>query len=169
MTRFNIVSQRSELSAEAKSSVHPIHGDASGISGWIDAMVSDGQIDSSQPAKAHLEFPTDSLQADNKLINREVQRRLNSRRFPTVKAEIDEVRELAAGRFAVQGELNLHGVTRAVSGEASVTVASDGSLQVEGELTLDIRQFDLDPPKLLGMRVYPDVDVRLRVSATPDE
>lgn len=169
MTRFSILPQRSELSAAAQSSVHPIHGNVRGLSGWIDAVVSDGRVDAGHPAKAHVELDTDAIKADNMLVNKEMQRRLNARRYPVIRADVGEIREGSDGRFAVRGELTLMGATREVAGEASATVDPDGALTVEGELTLDMRDFGLDPPKMLGLRVYPEVAVRLRVVATPDE
>ncbi len=168
MTRFTITPGRSELTAVANSSVHPIHGEGKPLSGWIEAVVTDGVVDVSQPASAHLELEVTSLRADNALVNREIQRRLDPRRYPTVRADIDELTEVGNGRYGVHGKLSLHGVTQEVSGEAAVAVGPDGVMKVDGELTLDIREYGLEPPKVLGLRVYPEVDVRLTVVATPD-
>lgn len=167
MTRYAITPARSSMSAEARSSVHPIHGEARELTGWIDAIVTDGVVDVEQPARAYVEFPTDTLKADNALINREIQRRLGSRRYPTVKAEINEVAAAEQGRIRVRGKLSLAGATQEVSGTAAVDLGSDGAMAIDGELTLDLRDFGLDPPKMLGLRVYPDVAVRLTVYAVP--
>lgn len=168
MTRFTITPGRSELTAVANSSVHPIHGEGKPLSGWVEAVVNDGAVDVSRPASAHLELEVTSLRADNPLVNREIQRRLDPRRYPTVRADIDELSELGNGRYGVRGKLSLHGITQEVSGEAAIVVGPDGVMKVDGELTLDIREYGLEPPKVLGLRVYPEVDVRLKVVATPD-
>ncbi len=168
MTRFTITPGRSELTAVANSSVHPIHGEGRPLSGWVEAVVKGDAVDATQPASAHLELEVKSLRADNPLVNREIQRRLDVRRYPTVRADIDELTALGNGRYGVRGKLSLHGVTQEVSGEAVVTVGPDGVMSVDGGLTLDIRDFGLNPPKVLGLRVYPEVEVRLTVVAAPD-
>lgn len=168
MTRYAIVPARSSLSALARSNVHPIHGEARELTGWVEAIVADGAVDAGQPASAYVEFPIDNLQADNALVNREIQRRLGSRRYPTVRAEINEVSAGEAGRVGVRGKLSLAGTTQEVSGTAAVEVGTDGTMTVDGELTLDLRDFGLDPPKMLGLRVYPDVTVRLTVHAVAE-
>ncbi|MCW2633522.1 MAG: YceI-like domain, partial [Pseudonocardia sp.] len=93
---------------------------------------------------------------------------LDARRYPSVRADIDELAKLDSGRYSVRGKLSLHGITQEVSGEAAIAVGPDGVMKVDGELTLDIREYGLEPPKVLGLRVYPEVDVRLTVIATPD-
>lgn len=169
MARFTIVALRSSLSAEARSSVHPIHGEARQLTGWVDAVVANGVVDAQQPASAALELETAKLRADNPLVNREIQRRLGSRRYPTIKAEINEVTDTASpGRYGVRGKLTLNGITQEVAGVAIAEVDADGVMTVDGDLTLDMREFGLVPPRILGIRVYPEVAVRLRVVATPD-
>lgn len=167
MTRYSIVPERSELAAVANSSVHPIHGSARRLAGWIEATVVDGVVDTTQPASAQLELETTALQADNVLVNREIQRRLDARRYPTVLADVHQVTGPTGGQYGVSGKLTLRHVTHEVSGSAKVQM-HDGQMQVDGELTLDLRDFQLDPPKLLGLRVYPQVAVTVRIIATPE-
>lgn len=168
MTRYSIVPGRSELAAVANSSVHPIHGSAQRLAGWIEATVVDGVVDTTQPASAQLELATTALQADNVLVNREIQRRLDARRYPTVVADVHQVTGPTGGQYGVSGKLALRHVTHEVSGTAAVQLHDDGAIQVDGELTLDLRDFQLDPPKLLGLRVYPQVAVTVRIIATPE-
>jgi polyisoprenoid-binding protein YceI len=168
MTRFSIVPERSELAAVATSSVHPIHGSARRLDGWIEASVVDGVVDTEQPASAQIELQTTALQADNVLVNREIQRRLDARRYPVVRADVTQVSGPSGGRYNVSGKLSLRHVTHEVSGTAEMRMHGDGAMQVDGELTLDLRDFQLDPPKLLGLRVYPQVAVTVQIFATPE-
>ncbi len=166
MVRYNIDSDRSELSAEARSSLHPIHSQTRQLSGWVEAVLVDGAVDTAQPANARIELSTESIQADNALVNREIQKRLDARRYPTVVVEIHQVVGPSEGRYEVHGELALRHVTKPVTGHATLVAGDDSTLEITGELTIDVRDFDLDPPKLLGMRVYPDVAVSVRIVAT---
>jgi polyisoprenoid-binding protein YceI len=168
MTHYRIVSDRSKLSSEAKSSVHPIHAHSRGVSGWVDAEVKDGVLDTAQPASARIEMSTESLRADNPLVNREIQKRLDARRYPTVVAEIQQVTEGAGDRYQVSGQLTLRQTTGPVTGWAVLVSDNDDTLEVSGEITLDVRDFQLEPPKLLGMKVHPEVTVTIQISATTE-
>ncbi len=168
MTRYSIVPERSELAAVADSSVHPIHGSARRLDGWIEASVVDGVVDTEQPASAQIELQTTALQADNVLVNREIQRRLDARRYPVVRADVTQVAGPSGERYDVSGKLSLRHVTHEVSGTAVMHLHDDGAMRVDGELTVDLRDFQLDPPKLLGLRVYPQVAVTVRIVATPE-
>lgn len=165
MARYDILPQRSEMSAEARSSVHPIHARAE-VSGWVEASVSNGSVDVEEPTHARIEIATEALRADNTLINREIQKRLDPRRYPTVIAEIKQVRPDTGNRYSIQGELTLRHVTNPVTGWAELVSDDNGTLELTGGLTLDLRDFQLDPPKLLGMRVHPDVTVTIKLTAS---
>jgi polyisoprenoid-binding protein YceI len=65
----------------------------------------------------------------------------------------------------VRGDLTFHGVTRPVEGEVSVSLPDDRTIVIEGEQTFDIRDFGVQPPKILMLKVHPDVKVRVRVVA----
>ncbi len=47
-----------------------------------------------------------------------------------------------------------------------IVVRDDGSLRLEGERVFDIREFGMQPPKILMLRVYPEVSVRVSIEAT---
>jgi len=54
VTRFRVIPERSQVWIEARSSLHPIHGEGTGIQGEAELEVNDGQIDLSVPAqRAH--------------------------------------------------------------------------------------------------------------------
>jgi len=147
----------------ASSSVHPIEGRATEVSGTLDADVADGRVVRLDGGR--LEVPVRGLRSGNPLEDGELQRRVDARRFPTI---VGEVRDATLGdddgRFRVEGDLTFHGVTKRISGD--VLVASDGDrLQIEGEQVFDIREFGVKPPRILLLRVHPEVRVRIRLVA----
>jgi hypothetical protein len=46
-----------------------------------------------------------------------------------------------------------------------VRVVDENTLEVEGERPFDMRQFGLEPPSLLLVKVHPDVKIRAKVVA----
>jgi YceI-like protein len=165
MPRFQIVPNRSQVWIEASSSLHPIHGEARGLEGSVVAELLDGGFDLSTPPKISLALPVEALKSGNRLEDAEMMRRVDARRYPTIRGEVQEVKENGDGRYLVQGALTFHGVTRSEEGEITIQVTDDHTLVLEGEQTFDIRDYEVDPPKILMLRVHPNVKVRVRVVA----
>lgn len=160
--RYRIIPERSTLTAEARSSLHPIKVETSGLQGHLDAQVSDGRVELSLPA--HLEFEAERLKSGNPLLDGELVRRLEVRKFPQVVGEARAIQPATDGRFSVRGDLSMHGVTRTLDGEVRVRTNGE-TLEVEVEKVIDMRDFDLTPPKILMLRVYPEVSVTVHLVA----
>ncbi|HSV67695.1 MAG TPA: YceI family protein [Mycobacteriales bacterium] len=166
MATYQIVPGRSTVSIEASSSVHPIHGEASGLVGTIEADIVDGQVQLASPPVMRLELPVDVLKSGNPLYDKELQRRIESRRYPKISGSAKSISpEDGKGRYHVTGDLTFHGVTRSVEGDIEVEPSGGDALKLSGEQTFDIRQFGIEPPKILMLRVYPDVKVRVNIVA----
>ena len=170
MARYAIDPDRSRVWIEARSSLHPIHSETTGLEGWLEMEIQGGgRVNLSVPPKALLELPVELLSSGNALYDREMRRRINARRFPTIRGELTEMKELDQdGKYAVRGDLTFHGVTRSIEGEITITAIDDHTIRLRGEKVFDIQDFDLDPPKILTLRVYPDVKVRIEVIAGRD-
>jgi polyisoprenoid-binding protein YceI len=149
---------------EARSSMHPIHGEAEGLEGSVEADLVDGRIELSEGPRIQIELPVEKLQSGKRLEDAEMMRRIDARRFPTIRGQTTEFKE-NGGRYRVRGDLTFHGVTRQVDGEVTVSAPDERSLVIEGEQTFDIRDFGVDPPKILMLKVHPDVRVRVKVVA----
>jgi hypothetical protein len=172
MTKFLLVGERCELTATARSTLHPIRAEARELSGWVEATLLDGALHPDAPVTARFELPLSALRVDNPLLGREMERRLEVKRHPLVVAEVDRVsgggdRAGDTGSYRAAGQLTLHGVRHPVGGTATLRVGDTGELHVTGQVRLDIRDFGLRPPSMLGLRVRPEVDVELRIVAAP--
>jgi polyisoprenoid-binding protein YceI len=165
MPRFKIVRQRSRLWVEARSSLHPIKADSGAIDGYVEAAIDGAAIDLKVPMQARIDIDAATLRSGNILYDRELERRLEIRNYPRISGAVVEVSEIGPGRLHVSGEVALHGVTKAVEGEVNVRVLDDTTLQLEGEKVFDMRDFGLTPPRILMLKVYPEVKVRGRFVA----
>jgi len=166
MPRFRIVPERSRVWLEASSSVHPIHGEASGLSGSIDVQFDGTGLDLSASPDIKVELPVEELKSGNRLEDAEMMRRIDARRYPAIRGVVKEMKSQGVdGRYVVTGDLSFHGVTQSVEGEVTVSRPDDGTLIIEGERQFDIRDFNVSPPKILMLKVHPEVKVRIRVEA----
>jgi polyisoprenoid-binding protein YceI len=143
--------------------VHAIDGRATEVRGAIDVEIVEGRV--ARLGGGRIEVPVATLKSGNPLEDAELQRRIDARRYPAIAGEVrsaDAVDE--EGRFRVEGELTFHGVTQKVAGEVQASV--DGErIVVEGEHVFDVREFGIKPPRILMLRVEPDVRVNIKLVA----
>ena len=166
MTRLRVIPEQSQVWIEARSSLHPIHGEGTGIQGEAELEVSDGEIDLSAPPKARIELPVERLRSGNALQDIEMRRRIEAQKYPTTIGALVKATALSQpNRYRLQGDLTFHGITRRLEADVMTTLDEQGVLLVEGEYVLDVRAFGVTPPRILGLQVYPEVKVRFRVVA----
>lgn len=167
MTRFVIQPDRSTVFIEARSSLHPIRSETSGLEGYLETgVLEDGRPDTSGDCAGHLELEVQRLSSGNPVYDREMQRRIDGRRYPTIAGELTALEQKGEpGAYLVRGELTFHGVTQSTEDLMRITSPGAGSMRLEGEHVFDIRQFGVEPPKLLMLKVHPDVSVRVEIVA----
>jgi hypothetical protein len=119
MSRFEPVDGRSELALEGESSIHPLHTATTDLKGYFEATLNDaGQLDLSAPVSGQVEMLVESMKSNNVLIDREMQKRLNTRRYPRVVAELVAVEQRSGmGHYRAAGDLTFHGVTKRLEDE----------------------------------------------------
>ena len=168
MARYRVLPERSRLWAEARSSLHPIKLETSGLTGTVEAEAADGGVQLGAPFR--VEVDAEKLRSGNALMDGELQRRLETRKFPRVVGEVRAAEPRSDGvRWILRGDLTLHGVTRATDADVQVRAVDDRTIEIEGEKTIDMRDYGLTPPKLLILKVHPDVKVRARLVAEREE
>ena len=165
MARFRVLPE-SRVWIAASSSVHPIRGEARGLEGLVEAELVDGGLDPSASISARIELAVARLRSGNPLYDAAMQRTVQARRFPTITGETSRTTAVAgSSRHHVLGDLTFHGVTRQAEGDVTVELADEETLVIEGEHAFDVRDFGVSPPRILALRVHPDVKVRIRVVA----
>jgi polyisoprenoid-binding protein YceI len=165
VSSFRVVPDRSSLIIQARSSVGAINWEATGIEGTIEAVIGEGVVDLRTPASARLEMAVERLQSGNALYDAELLQRIDARRHPTTVVELRELTPVTGPRYRALGDLSFHGITREVTGTVSVESDDGERLIVEGEQVFDIRDFDVPSPKILMLKILPDVRVHLLLLA----
>ena len=123
-------------------------------------------VDLSAATQAHLELAVKRLRAGNPLEERELKRRIDAKRFPTIDGNLTTISgDGVGGRYAVEGNLTFRGVTRRHSDEMTIRFEGDHTLRMTGESTFDVRDFGMEPPRIGMLRVEPEVTVRIEIVA----
>ena len=167
MARYRLVSERSQVWTEARSTLHPIHVETAGLEGYLEADVDGEEVRLGVPTRVELDVAL--LKSNNALLDGELRRRLEARRFPRITGELLEAKPAGNGRSVLRGELSLHGVKRELDVEVVARATPEGTLQVDGEKVIDMRDFGLDPPKILFLKVDPRVRIRARLVASLEQ
>ena len=75
------------------------------------------------------------------------------------------VRVDGTDRYRVGGDLVFRGVSQPCEDELTLEVLDDRTVRIEGGSTFDIRDFGMQPPRILMLRVHPEVAVRVELIA----
>ncbi len=142
-----------------------MHGSAKNVTGFLDADFDSDALATDPTPKMHVEVPVEQFRSGNALQDREMWKLIDSRRFPTIAADLRSLEAGGApGNYKAGGDVTLAGRQRHYDGTLTVTRDGD-NLKVEGDLVVDIRDFGLKPPRLLMITVEPEVKVHLRLVA----
>jgi polyisoprenoid-binding protein YceI len=155
MARFRIRPEESSVLIEGSSSLHPITSRTKGLEGYVDL--------GDEPA-GELSLAVSRLASGNPLEDREMRRRIDARRHPTIEGRLTSLRDTGDGRYAARGDVTFRGETRPHEGELTITPDGD-TLRITGTSTFDVREFGMEPPRILMLRVHPEVTVTIDVVA----
>ena len=159
MTTYVIDAGRSKVHVAAKSTLHGIDGHADGLRGTIELDADGGLV------AAHLEVEAEQLRWGNPLLDRETRRRIDVRSHPTIVGDVLSSELAHDGTFHLRGTIGFRGLAHEVAGDVVVTTPEAGRLVVDGDQSFDVRDWGLEPPRLLLISVDPVIRVRMHVEA----
>jgi hypothetical protein len=166
--RYRFVPEQSKVWIEARTAFHPITVSTDGLVGHLDVAVDQGRLDLDSAPSGRLSLDVSRLSSGNRLEDREMQRRIDARRYPTIDGVLTAM-EPAEGDdgccFRMGGTITFRGVTRSYKDVMTVQVADARTLCLEGGSHFDIRDFGMEPPRIVLMKVEPEVDVRVEIVA----
>ena len=153
-----------------RSSVHPIHGTATELTGVIEGEFDGGGTPLlDRPHQGWVEIPVQAIRSGNRLTELEMQRRADVGRFPTIRFEVSRAWQVdGTDRYRAALHVTAHGRTQ--SFEEDFRLRRDGRrLVLEGQHTFDMRDFGVNPPRILTLKVEPQVKVSVRLVADEED
>lgn len=171
MTRFRIDPDRSRVWIDARSNVHPIHSETDGLRGFVDLELdADGRVKAGAPAAAELSLDVSRLSSGNRLEDRELYKRVDARRYPTIEGVLETLEaDGSENGYRVAGQVTFRGVSRRYQDVVTVEARDPKSITLAGASRFNIKDFGMDPPRVLMLRVEPEVDVRIEIVAVKEE
>jgi polyisoprenoid-binding protein YceI len=164
--RFRLVPGSSSIDTVVRSSVHPIHGRATELTGLVEGEFDgDGRPLLDLPHRGWVEMPVEAIRSGNWLTEAEMQRRAEVGRYPTIRFEVSRAWPLdAVDRYGAAVSVTAHGRTRAFEEHFRLR-RDNGRLVLDGQHTFDMRDFGVSPPRILTLKVHPQVTVSVRLVA----
>jgi polyisoprenoid-binding protein YceI len=163
---FRLVGEHSAVLVGAQSSAGPITFGTMTLDGHAEFAMPEIDLDSAVPLVAVMRIPVLSLESGNKLYDSELQRRLDQRRFPNITVEMCAAIPRGGGRFATEGDLTISGTTRRMMGFLDLAMPDENTLIATGGENVDMQEFGIDLPSILAFKIYPEVNVQFRLTAT---
>lgn len=161
-TTFRIVTEESQVTFLGESSVHPIEARVA-PSGWFTAALGPEGIEEASGAEGRIEIPVTDLSSGNPLLDRETKRRTDAKRYPSITGDLTRVVGIAGAGATVEGRIAFRGEDVDVEGDVELTEITPDRLVIVGEGLFDVRWWGLEPPKLLMLKVHPEITVRIRL------
>ncbi len=169
--RYTIDPERSRVWIEATSSLHPIHTGTAGLEGFVDLELDpSGRVDLRAAVTGELSLPVRRLTSGHPLEDRELLKRIDVRRHPTIDGVLQALEPSGEeGSYLVSGVVSFRGVSRPHRDTMTIGALDDRTVTLAGSSRFDVRHFGMEPPRVLLLRVDPEVRVRVEILATtPD-
>jgi polyisoprenoid-binding protein YceI len=170
VARYNIIPERSRVWIDARSNLHPIHSSTEGLEGYIELELGpDGEVNLEKEPTGKLSLPVSRLSSGNRMEDREMQKRIDARRYPSISGALTAMEATSSnGSYRVSGDVTFRGVSRPHQDEMTVKAIDPQTIQLAGKSQFDIREFGMEPPKVLILKVSPEVDVRVEIFAVQE-
>jgi polyisoprenoid-binding protein YceI len=169
--RYRIVPERSRVWIDARSNVHPIHSSTDGLEGFVELeLAAEGGVDLAMKPEAQLSVRVSRLSSGNRMEDREMQKRIDAQRYPTIEGVMDQMEPSGDDRsYRVSGDITFRGVARHFQDDMTVDSIDGQTIQLAGKSRFDIRDFGMAPPRVLMLRMEPEVDVRVEILAVTED
>jgi polyisoprenoid-binding protein YceI len=170
VARYRIAPERSQVWIDARSNVHPIHSSTDGLEGYVDVeFESSGALSMAPSPAGTLSLAVSRLTSGNRLEDRELQKRIDARRYPTIDGTLGQVeRNGSDGTYRGSGDITFRGVSCHHEDAMQIRALDDKTIELAGSSRFDIRKFGMEPPRMLMLKVEPEVDIRVEIVAVKE-
>lgn len=157
-TRYRLSPERSTVTIVGETSLHPISVNVT-PDGWLEATVADGEFVTGSDLRGEVEIAVIEFRSGNPLVDRETRRRLNAKRYPTIKGVMSEVVAVDGSRATVKGVVTFLGQEVELDGDLNIVDSAEASVNLVGDGQMDVQWWGLEPPTLMVLKMEPVVSL----------
>ena len=167
MARYVISPDRSHVWIDARSNVHPIHSSTNGLEGYVELTLGpEGAVELTSPPAGKLSLSVDRLSSGSRMEDRELHKRIDSRRYPTIEGVLEEMEpDGSDASYRVRGNITFRGVSRPHEDIMVIRPVDEQTISLEGSSDSTSANSGMQPPRVLMLKVEPEVDIRVEIFA----
>jgi len=163
--RFNVFAAESTLSFFVKTNAGTVHGRTQSLEGFVEATWDDqGRLVTDPTPKMHVEFTVESLTSGLGLKDRDLWTMVDCTRFPKISGDLLRVVNTSGHINIATGRIAVGGVARSYEGSLLLK-RGQGRVDIDGFITINIKDFGLKETRFLPFGMNTDVKVRLIIAA----
>lgn len=134
----------------------------SGLKGEASLLVENGEL--KEIESLALEMPVNSLESGKNSMDKNAYEALKAEKFPTIRFELTELKEINGKTVKANGQLTISGKTNLIPME--VTYEIDGnSISFSGTQAITFKEFGVDPPTAVFGTIKTGNDLMLHFEA----
>ena len=162
MTKFEPVLSKSKLVLQVNTSLYPVLRWTDELEVSFEAEVNEaGQVNLSAAYSGKLNIYVEKLKSNDQFIDRVVERRLDIQRYPLIRTQLVSLSEQEPNTYQAVGSVTFHGVTQQITGLMQIRPVDDKHLSIAGEVTIDVRNFNIEPPVMMAFKSDPMITMTL--------
>ncbi len=164
--RYRLSPDQSTVTIVGETSLHPITVNVT-PDGWLEASIVDGSFVPETSLRGEVEIAVIEFRSGNPLVDRETRRRLNAKRYPTIRGELTDVVAVAGPTATIKGTITFLGKDVELEGDISLIDDGASTCHLAGSAQMDVGWWGLEPPTLLVLKMEPVVTVSIDLHFEP--
>lgn len=120
--------------------------------------------DNVESIKGMVTLSTASLQSDNKSRDEHMYELLETQKYPFISFKFTDMKK-EGDNYLIKGDLSLNGVTKAIESKAQID-NTDNTLDIKGGFSLNLTDYNMEPPTLIFVTVRDQVDINYTLHYT---
>lgn len=165
--RFKVAAAASTLSFFVKSNIGTVYGKSQNLDGFVEAAWDkEGRLVTDPTPRMHVEFAVQSLTCGTAAKDQDLWSMIDCARFPKITGDLLQIVSTSGHINIATGRITVGGIARSYEGSFLVK-RSQGRIDVDGFMTINIKDFGFKETRFLPFGVNTDVKVRMIVAARP--
>ncbi|MDR9418580.1 YceI family protein [Gracilimonas sp.] len=157
---YTTVTNESEVIIDGTSNVHDWESQAEEFSGTATIEI-DGDTLISSISNLEFNVVVDGIKSGKGGMDDKTYDALNKKKYPNITFVLSEVTSINDSSLVATGDLTISGVTKSIQMNVDYEILPDGSILFEGTQNINMKDYDVDPPRAMfgAIRAGEEVDV----------
>lgn len=156
---YSIDVENSKVIIDGTSNVHDWESEAEQFSGNATIVIEEDSLISISDLQFNV--VVDGIKSGKGGMDNKTYDALNKKKYPNITFVLSEVTSINDSSLTATGDLTISGVTKPIQMEVEYEMLPDGSVLFKGTQHINMRDYDVDPPKAMfgAIKAGEEVDV----------